>query len=109
MTLHKINYTNNCSKYENEIADLMQKNESMCETLPSTTTIEASIRTHNEKPIWIKKYPYPLADKEFVDKEVQKLLNNGIIERSFSPYNSPIWVVYRRKAWVQAVNQSVVW
>jgi hypothetical protein len=93
---HKINYTNDCPNYENEIANLMQKNENISETLPYATTIEATIRTKTEEPIWTKQYPYPYADKEFVDKEIQKLLKNGIIEKSFSPYNSPIWVVPKK-------------
>lgn len=94
--MHKINYTNDCSKYENEIDNLMEINEHISETLPFTTTIEATIRTKNEEPIYTKQYPYPHSDKEFVDNEIQKLLNNGIIEKSFSPYNAPIWVVPKK-------------
>lgn len=93
---HQINYTNDHSGYENEIAYLMKKNEMISENLPYTTTIEATIRTKNEEPIYIKQYPYPYAEKEFVDSEINKLLEAGIIERSFSPYNSPIWVVPKK-------------
>lgn len=31
-----------------------------------------------------------------MDNEINKLLKNGIIEESFSPYNSPIWVVPKK-------------
>lgn len=93
---HKINYTNDCSIYENEISNLMKTNEQISETLPFTTTIEATIRTKDEEPIYTKQYPYPYADKEFVDIEIQKLLDNGIIEKSYSPYNSPIWIVPKK-------------
>lgn len=96
ITSHRINYTNDCQKYEDEIEKLMQKNKLISETLPYTTTIEATIRTKNEEPIWTKQYPYPYTDKEFVDKEIQKLLQNGVIEKSFSPYNAPIWVVPKK-------------
>lgn len=52
----------------NVISELMRKNKQISETLPFTTTIEATIRTVNEEPIWTKQYPYPYSDKEFVDK-----------------------------------------
>lgn len=94
--LHQINYTNDCQEYEKEIADLMQRNEFISENLPFTTKIEATIRTKTEEPIFTKQYPYPYAHKDFVNEEIQKLLKNGIIEKSFSPYNSPIWVVPKK-------------
>lgn len=94
--LQQINYTNDNLKYEEEINDLMGKNENISEALPFTTTIEATIRTKTEEPIFTKSYPYPYADKDFVDKEIQKLLQTGVIEKSFSPYNSPVWVVGKK-------------
>lgn len=93
---HKINYTNDCPKYEKKVDDLMKQNKFISENLPYTTKIEATIRTKTEEPIYTKQYPYPYADKEFVDKEIQKLLKTGVIERSFSPYNSPIWIVPKK-------------
>lgn len=74
----------------------MRINEQISETLPFTTTIEATIRTKTEEPIYTKPYPYPYSDKEFVVNEIQKLLDDGIIERSYSPYNAPIWVVPKK-------------
>lgn len=93
---HKINYTNDYSKYEYEIQNIMNENENICETLPFTTTIEATIRTTSDEPIYTKQYPYPQSDREFVDKEIQKLLDEGIIEKSYSPYNSPLWTVSKK-------------
>lgn len=40
--------------------------------------------------------PFHYAEKDFVDREINKLLKTGIIEESFSPYNSPIWVVPKK-------------
>lgn len=77
---HKINY--DYPNYEKEISQIMKQNENISETLPFTTTIQATIRTKNEEPIYVKQYPYPYADKEFVDVEIQKLLKNGIIDHS---------------------------
>lgn len=82
---HKINYTNQCQYYEKEINSLMKENELISEKLPFTTTIQATVRTKTDEPIWTKQYPYPYADKDFVDKEIENLLDNNIIEKSFSP------------------------
>lgn len=92
----KINYTNNSPKFETEINNLMQKNKNISEKLPFTTTIQATVRTKTEDPVWTKQYPYPYADKAFVDSEIEKLLENDIIEKSFSPYNSPVWTVPKK-------------
>lgn len=93
---HRINYTNNNPHFENEIKQLMRKNECISEKLPFTTTIEATFRTKTNEAIYTKQYPYPYADKAFVDNEIQNLLENEIIEKSFSPYNAPIWVVPKK-------------
>lgn len=96
LTSNKINYTNDCAKYEREIKHLMKINEQISEILPFTTTILATIRTKDDEPVYTKQYPYPYSEKEFVDSEINKLLNDGIIEKSYSPYNSPIWVVPKK-------------
>lgn len=94
--LEEINFTNGEPKYAEEINELMEKNETVYHTLPFTTTIEATIRTVNNDPIWVKQYPYPISDHDFVNGEIEKLLENGIIQKSFSPYNSPIWTVPKK-------------
>lgn len=45
--LHKIHHTNDNSVYQNEIDNLMRRNVLIAETLPFTTTIQATIRTKN--------------------------------------------------------------
>lgn len=92
----KINYTINNEEFKVQVGELMQKNNCISETLPFTTTIQASIRTESEDPIWTKQYPYPMADHDFVRKEIEKLLKDGIIQPSKSPYNSPIWTVPKK-------------
>lgn len=95
-SIQKINYIigeNNI--YKADIDRLMKINNSIG-PLPFTDTIEASIRTTNDNPVYVKQYPYPIADNEFVNKEIQKLLHDDIIEKSHSPYNSPIWTVPKK-------------
>lgn len=94
--VQRLYFTNNNPRFTGEIDELMKRNEDVYQTLPFTTTIEASIRTINNDPIWVKQYPYPMSDQDFVNNEIEKLLQNGVIRKSFSPYNSPIWTVPKK-------------
>lgn len=55
-----------------------------------------SIRLKDQIPTNIKNYRIPHANKPLIDKEVEKLLANDIIEPSFSEYNSPILLVPKK-------------
>lgn len=92
----KLNYTNDNPTYAGQIEELMQKNENVYATLPFTTTIQASIRTKTDEPIWVKQYPYPVSDQDFVNGEIERLLENNVIQKSHSPYNSPVWTVPKK-------------
>lgn len=96
MEIQRVNFTNDNPKYVNKINELMEKNEQVYPILPFTTTIEATIRTINNDPVWVRQYPYPMSDHDFVTKEIERLLESGIIRKSFSPYNSPIWTVPKK-------------
>ncbi|XP_055909413.1 uncharacterized protein LOC129944187 [Eupeodes corollae] len=65
-------------------------------TLPFRTDVMAEIRMANDKPIWSKQLPYPLSANNFVNSEVHKMLEEGIIRPSKSPFNSPVWVVPKK-------------
>lgn len=92
----RINLKNDNPNYAKEIDELKEKNESVYHTLPFTTTIEATIRTVDNNPIYVKQYPYPMSDQDFVNRGIEKLLENGMIQKSFSPYNSPICTVPKK-------------
>lgn len=66
------------------------------ESLPFNTSVVARIRTVDEDPVYTKLYPYPMGAADFVNKEVEDMLANGIIRKSRSPYNNPIWVVDKK-------------
>lgn len=66
------------------------------EALPYNTNIVATINMENEEPIYSKLYPYPMGVSEFVNSEIKKLLADGIIRPSRSPFNSPVWVVDKK-------------
>ncbi len=60
------------------------------------TNVKAEIRTKSIEPVWSRQYPYPLSVNSFINKEIDKMLNENIIRPSKSPYNSPIWVVPKK-------------
>lgn len=66
------------------------------EKLTYSTVIKGEIRTINNDPVYSKTYPYPMALKPIVEKEIEKLLRDGIIRPSRSPYNAPVWVVAKK-------------
>jgi hypothetical protein len=52
-----------------------------------------TIHLNSDKPIRIKPYPLPFAKKAVVEKEIQVMLDLGVIEPSTSPYSSPVVLV----------------
>lgn len=73
--------------------DLLQPPD---EKLTFTTKIKAEIRTIDNSPIYSKSYPYPQAFKSEVCTQIDKMLHDGIIRPSRSPYNSPVWIVPKK-------------
>lgn len=73
----------------------MKKNNRF-EELPFNTRVFATIRTTDNEPVWSKAYPYPMSSANFVNSEIHRLLDSGIIRPSQRPYNSPIWVVPKK-------------
>lgn len=67
------------------------------EKLTFNTNIKAVIRTLDSEPVYSKPRPYPMADAPFVNSEIRRLLDNGIIQPSRSPYNTPVLVVGKNK------------
>ena len=53
--------------------------------LPATNILQHSIYTTDEVPVFVKQYRYPPAHKQETEKQVNKLLQNQIIEDSTSP------------------------
>lgn len=66
------------NEYKNEINKLI-KTCTLQTTLPYNTEIRAEIRTTDNEPVYKKSYPYQWCYKDFVETEVQRLLNAGII------------------------------
>lgn len=71
-------------------ADIFLKWE---ESLIFSNRIKYRKQTTIQNPIYTKNYRYLLVHKTEVSKQINKLLNQGIIRNSISPWTSPIWVV----------------
>ncbi|XP_037870373.1 uncharacterized protein LOC119629252 [Bombyx mori] len=66
------------------------------EKLTYTNAIQHDIKTTSEVPIHTKTYRFPEIHKKEVDKQINDMLEQGIIEPSISPWSSPIWVVPKK-------------
>ena len=61
-----------------------------------TDTVTMKIDTKNHAPIKQRPYRTPLAQHKIVDEAVDEMLEKGIIERSNSPWASPIVLVKKK-------------
>ena len=89
------------SEQREKIKNLIKKYKTLCadpdSKLTFTTRVVATIRTNCETPTCSKFYAYPIALKEEIEGQVKKLLEDGNIRPSRSPYNSPVWVVPKKQ------------
>ena len=89
--------------------EMREKFEEMCNRHPDafsknnkdigrTTLIEMEIDTGDSLPIAQNPYTLPLKHHEWVRKEIETLEKAGVIERSLSPWASPVIVVPKKSA-----------
>ena len=80
-----------CEKYD----DIISKNSG---DIGKTMLIEMEIDTGNHPPIASKPYTLSLKYYELVQREIETLERAGIIERSISPWASPVVIVPKKSA-----------
>ena len=78
-----------CDKYN----DIISKNIG---DIGKTMLVEMEIDTGNHPPIALKPYTLPLKHYEWVQREIETLEKAGIIERSISPWASPVVIVPKK-------------
>ena len=78
-----------CDEYD----DIISKNSG---DIGKTMLAEMEIDTGNHPPIASKPYTLPLKHYDWVQKEIETLEQAGIIERSISPWASPVVIVPRK-------------
>lgn len=64
--------------------------------LTFTHQIKHKIRTVDNIPIHSKSYRYPQIFESEVQTQIKKMLKDGIIKESISPYTSPVWIVPKK-------------
>lgn len=82
------------------VEELIEKN-SDCFHLPEeklnyTSVLKHRIPTVNEIPIHTRQYRFPVVHKDEINRQVNELLEQGIIKPSKSPYNTPVWIVPKK-------------
>lgn len=65
--------------------------------LTFTSEIKHKIDTIDNIPICTKTYRYPYIHKDEVQRQIQEMLDNGIIRHSSSAYSAPIWIVPKKE------------
>ena len=80
-----------CKKYD----DIISKNSG---DIGKTMLVEMEIDTGNHPPIASKPYTLPLKHYDWVQREIETLERAGIIERSISPWASPVVIVPKKSA-----------
>ena len=66
------------------------------DSLTFTSAIHHDIKTRDELPIYAKSYRYPFCHREEVQRQITKMLDQGIIRPSNSSWSSPVWVVPKK-------------
>lgn len=85
-----------------QLKTLLTEFQEVLTDLPGKTDLEEHvIRLSTERPIYKKQYPLPFQSEEAIKKEVQSLLDLGVLEYSDSAYASPIVLVKKKDGGVR--------
>lgn len=68
------------------------------EKLSANNFYKQSIHVNTDSPVYIKNYRTPEVHKEETNTQINKMLDDGIIQSSTSPYNSPILLVPKKSS-----------
>lgn len=58
--------------------------------------VKHKIITTCDNPINVRPYQYPFALKEEIRRQLDQMLETGVIRPSYSPWNSPLWIVPKK-------------
>ncbi|XP_064478117.1 uncharacterized protein LOC135391692 [Ornithodoros turicata] len=77
-----------------DVRNLTTAYEEIFSDLPgSTNLVECNLQRATDCPVHVKQYPLPFAVRGEVERELEGMLQLGIIEKSNSPYHSPVLIV----------------
>ena len=97
-TIKSVSINENLSQTQaEEIRQILEEFSDVFSDVPSKThVIEHSIELQDKKPIFRKPYPLSFSSEKIIREEVQSMLAMDIIEKSDSPYSSPIVLVKKK-------------
>ena len=82
------------SEQQDKVRSLLREYKEIFSDVPKVTNlIEHKVELSQREPVRCKAYPTPYKMQEVVDKEIDDLLEMGVIERSEAPYASPLVLV----------------
>ena len=64
--------------------------------LEAASTMMHRIITTDDVPVSVKQYKILISLTDELNKQVQEILDSGIIEPSSSPKNSPLWIIPKK-------------
>ena len=80
-----------------DIKELAGCHQGVLTDLPlHTNLMTCEIRLESGKPVRTKQYPLPFSQRETIKEEVDAMLKMGVIEKSASPFSSPIVLVKKK-------------
>ena len=98
--LNEIKYKDLEKKQEKQLKDLIEKYENICiygdKKINKTNVMKCNIRLKDETPIMQKAYRESEENREIIKKEIDKMLKEGIIKESYSPWSSPVVIVNKK-------------
>ena len=79
---------------KSEVKQLLKEYKQIFSDVPTKTNlIEHKVELTDSNPIKHKSYPIAYKMQEIIDKEIEDMLAMGVIERSETPYASPLVLV----------------
>lgn len=77
----------------NEFSDVFHLEE---EVLSYADVVRHKIPTTTDVPVHVRQYRLPMAQRQEINKKIDKMLGDGIIRPSSSPWNSPTLLVSKK-------------
>ena len=85
------------SEQRAEVEALIEQYPDVLTSVPCRTDlIQHNIKLSTSEPIRSKGYPVPFKARDVMDSEIKEMLELGVIEKSASPYSSPVVLVPKK-------------
>ena len=80
-----------------QVSQLLERFSGILTDVPlKTNVLQCEIHLTTDDPVTSKPYPVPYTVRSTIRNEVQKMLDSGVIERSDSPYASPVVLILKK-------------